>query len=1102
MQTRIFLYLVLLSLGFLIPIFSFAQNIKFEHISDKHGLPQGVINCVYQDSKGFIWFGTQNGLARYDGYQVTVYQSQKGDTTSLSNNVIRSIVEDQNGVLWIGTMGGGLNAYHYDKDAFKLYKHNPSDPSSLSSDEVLSLLVDENGTLWIGTRKGGLCKYIREYDNFRAIFVDTYDMSFNTVNTLLLTKNKELIGGGDSSTIYYVNRKDFSIDTYQAENGHKANIRCMEEGLFPGVLWIGTRGSGVLTFDMNSKKFSGRIANEVGDESKANRLVGIRNTINDLLIEEDGKIWIATQEGLSIFDPYKNRFKNIIESDDEFGLSNSDLLCIFKDKSGSIWMGSSGGGVNVYHKKNLKFQHFKKDPQDENSIKSNVVFSFLEDSDSLLWVGTYEGGLTVFDRENETSFHMGQVSRDIIHNTILALHEDKDRIIWIGYYGGGIQWYDKKSKKIIKTIKAGKGSISNNTIFCFNEDSEGNVWIGNFRGLDIFIKETGEFIHLDEESGLSNNVVTDIVFDNDYKTAWISTLKGGINRLEIGQSYEITKYPKEDQEKGISNNRVNALHIDFNGDLWVATNNGLNRVKKGTTKFEHFFKEDGLPDNYIYGILPDDNGNIWLSTNKGISRLKISDNITYRSIRNYGVDDALQDNEFNQGAFYRSPRSGELLFGGVNGYNSFFPEEIIDNPNIPEVFITSIKCFDEELVLDSSIIEKRNIVLSHKQNYLSFEFVGLDYFYPSKNQYSFMLEGVDEIWHPATNRRYISYPNLEGGDYVFKVRASNSDGIWNIEGKQIHIRIIPPFWKTKWFYSILALSFLGLIWLFFMIRTKAIKRENRRLELMVADRTKELESKNNDITSSIQYAKRLQEAILPSLKKLRSTYPDSFVMYKPKDIVSGDFYWFAERKGKSIITASDCTGHGVPGAFMSMLGINLLNSIVIEGGETRPDLILNELHTKVIESLGQSDPQEKNTVNDGMDMSIVSIDKEDRKVQYAGAYNPLFIFEKSTNSLKVIKADKLPIGSAQLDDKKERIFTLHEYEYSSGDQLFMFSDGFVDQFGGESNKKYKTKNFKKLLLQSCDLSKKEQHSLLERELKEWMGDEEQIDDVLIVGISL
>lgn len=1090
---KLWVYRILILVVTLLSSHMNAQNIKFEHITDSDGLPQNVITSIYQDSYGFMWFGTQNGLARYDGYEFKVFQNRKGDSTTISNNLIEDIIQDESGRLWIGTQGGGVNIYDYISDSFKSYRKGEI---GLTSNDILCLEVNEQGQLWMGTSKGGICVFNKETGTFYSINVHN-NSDLNTVHSLLFSGDT-IYAGGRKSHLFKLNKKSQEVKTFVYKESEKEiSFKRLVKSRFPGTIWIGSRGEGVVTFNEELEDFTGQMTNLKGTENST--LVGTRNTVNDILLHESGDLWIGTAEGLSIFSPYANSFTNIIESNDEMGLSVSNINCIYIDKAQSIWIGTEGGGINVHHQNTNKFQHYKKDEQKNKSLKSNVVFSFLEDDDSLLWVGTYEGGISVFDRSSKVNYYSEDFGLTLKNPSVLDLQQDYKGNIWIGYYGAGIQVFDKKRRKVLKTFNSrDENTIKNNTIFDMEQIQDKSMWIANFKGIDIYDFDTGEFTHISEKEGLKDKIVTDLNYDEVANSVWVSTLKGGLYRVDLNESNKVYKYPAEGEPGGISANRVNCTFTQENGDLWIATSNGLNRLKKGTNTFEQFYREDGLPDNYIYGIETDLNGRLWMSTNKGIVSLILSDLITSASFKSYGLDDGLQANEFNQGAFYRSPKSGELLFGGVNGFNSFFPEEIQSNQNVPAVYVTSIKCFDEQIDLDSNVIVKKEITLDYEHNYLSFDFVGLDYYYPSKNRYSFKMEGVDKDWLPPTDRRYASYPNLSGGEYIFKVRASNSDGIWNEEGTSIYITIIPPIWETTWFYVACIIVLIAITILIFYLRTKQIKKENKRLEETVLERTAELAEKNKDITSSIQYAQTLQEAILPSIDKIKHRFPESFVLYKPKDIVSGDFYWFTELEGKSIITAADCTGHGVPGAFMSMLGVNQFNSIVKQGREWKPNLILQQLHEKVVSVLNQN--KDKDQVNDGMDLSLVTIDEANGKLYYSGANNPLLLLRKGSEELEVFKADKQPIGGAS--EGELRSFTNNELDFAKGDQIFLFSDGYPDQFGGPKGKKFMMKRFKKLLLDTHHLPKMEQKTVLESTIKSWMGAEEQVDDILVIGITL
>nr|MBA3970862.1 SpoIIE family protein phosphatase [Bacteroidota bacterium] len=669
---------------------------------------------------------------------------------------------------------------------------------------------------------------------------------------------------------------------------------------------------------------------------------------------------------------------------------------------------------------------------------------------------------------------------------------DRDGIIWVGTWGAGLNSYDKVTKKV--TIYPEFKNVSAATIVSIFEDYQGNIWVATYgSGVFVFDKKTKKFTKYNSDSGLSIDNIYNI-YEDSKKNIWIATDGGGVIKYNA-YSNVFRVYERDEVSSSISSNSVNCTYEDKKGNMWFGTSNGLNKLDAQTGKFEAFFEKDGLPNDFIYCILPDSKGNLWLSTNKGVSKFNPeAKNENGSAFRNYDVNDGLQALEFNQGAYFQS-KSGEIFLGGVNGFNAFQPEKIQDNPNIPPVHIISYKRFGKEVKLDTLIYDKKYLELSYKQNFFSFDFAALDYQMPGKNKYSYKLEGVDDDWSPPSTQRYASYTELSGGDYVLRVRGANNDGTWNDEGVTLYIRINPPFWKTKWFYTLCAFIVIGGFWGFLKYRTSAIKRENKVLEEKVEERTQELAQKNKDITSSIQYAKRIQLAILPPLEQVFKYFPESFILYKPKDIVSGDFYWFGVKDGKKIIAAVDCTGHGVPGAFMSMIGHNLLNQIISENGITEPDEILNALHRGVQSALRQG----TNVVDtsDGMDVSICCIDSNNEVLRYAGAYRPLFIVNK--DKFEKIDADKNPIGGSQLDF--DRKFTAHTVKINKGDAFYMASDGYADQFGGEKGKKFMVKRFNELLIAMYPESMEEQSKIMDKTFEDWKGTYQQIDDILVIGMK-
>ncbi|MFN4234454.1 MAG: two-component regulator propeller domain-containing protein [Bacteroidia bacterium] len=1063
-----------------------AQELRFTHINSDNGLSMSVVNTIHQDKKGFIWMGTEDGLNRYDGRNIIVFKNKPGDSLTISDNWITSIVSDNNNNLWIGTKGGGLNLYDYRKNNFKSFTHNDSIETSVSSDWITTLLLDED-KIWVGT-DNGLNLFDIKKQTFKNIPIGSKPEERNILS--LYEDKSGIIWIGTFNGFFAFNPKTNKAKLYKDVDAFGEPKVKFSERVYAFLednennFWIGTDAT-LIKFDRKFNTFK---------YYKLNNELNNNDRIRAIIQDSYGWIWVSTLgAGVNIYDRKTDSFKSYKNQvNNNSSISNNNIRCIFEDKAGSVWIGTNGGGANIYHRSNNQFYFFKKESDNPNGLR-HFPMALLEDSKGNLWIGTYEGGVVKKDVETNTyQYFPREINKN--HYSFLSLYETTDGKIWMGSWGGGLNYYDPSTQSFSNPIIEGtkETDLLDNNILCLLQTDENTLWAGTLKGLnkinlnDFKIKKYTTF------EGLSSNAVFCLYFDKAANKLWIGLNNGGINCLNLSDnSIKQYKKQKNNSSNSISNNTVTCIFDDGAGNLWIGTRGGLNKFDKKTEKFQHYFEKDGLPNDYIYGILGDKNGNLWISTNNGLS--KFNPNLKENAFRNYFEIDGIQGNEFNQGAFHKG-KSGKLYFGGVNGYNAFYPEEIKNNTHVPPIVITSFVKAGKEAVLDTIISEKKYLELSYKDYFFEFEFVALDFVSPSKNMYSYKLEGFDLDWSQPSTRNYASYTNIGGGDYIFRVKGSNNDGVWNEEGVAIHIKIIPPFYKTNTF--IIASILIGIlsIILFFRYRTNRIREEKRVLELKVQERTLELAQKNKDITSSIEYAKRIQEAILPQQEVIFKNFPRSFILYKPKDIVSGDFYWFASKNNKKIIAAVDCTGHGVPGAFMSMIGHNLLNQIVIENGITSAAEILNQLNLGVQQALKQNQNSE---TRDGMDVCLCIFDDEKMKLEFAGAYRPLYIIDKNKN-LQIIEGNKFPIGGNQISG--ERRYNSHTIDIKSGDTFYMFSDGYADQFGGEKGKKFMLKRFQQLLIDIYDYSLKGQGELLDKNIEQWKNGAEQVDDILVIGI--
>ncbi len=822
-------------------------DIKFRHLTIDHGLSQNSGYCIVQDNNGFIWIGTQAGLNRYDGYTFKIYESNYDNPNSLSNIFINSMYKDRNGIVWIGTEKG-LNRFNPAKEQFTRYLHDPGDPNSISNNRIFSICGNNSGMLWIGT-EDGLNTFDQRKNQFTCFKTDpdnANSISNNVIRSVYLDRSGVLwigtYGGGlnrfDPEKKRFTCYKNRADDSNSLSNNYVLSI-CEDNS---EILWIGTDGGGLNKFDREKEMFVS-YKNMPEDPFSLSD-----NNVSVICQDRTGTLWIGTDNGgLNIFNPRNESF-TCYQNDpnDPTSLSKNRIKSIYEDNNGGLWVGTRGGGINNYNRKEQKFTYYRHEPNNPNSLNDNMIWRIYEDHDGVLWIGTDEGGLNRFDREKNEFKHYKHEPRNpnsISYNRVIAICEDKAGVLWVGTNGGGLNRFDRETERFIryKSDPNDRHSLSDNRVVCNYEDRSGILWIGTKGGgLNRFNRETGQFFHYkynqDDPYSLGSNKVYTIGEDRS-GVLWIGTFGGGLNKFDR-EKEQFTRYQSDpDNPNSLSDNFIMSFYEDKSGNLWIGTTNkGLNKFNPGKNSFIHFTKEDGLPDNAIYCILEDERGNLWVSTNKGISKF----NPKTEEFKNYDMKDGLQSNEFNCGAGYRC-KDGEMFFGGVNGFNAFFPDSIKDNQDIPPIVITDFqisnktvpigKMADGRSILDQPITETNEIVLSHKENVFSFEFSALNYLHPEKNQYAFMMEGLDDDWHFTGNRRFASYTGLPPGKYLFRVKGSNNDGVWNEEGTSVKITIIPPFWKTWWFYAvfiILIILLLAAISIYQVNRLKIQKEEEER----------------------------------------------------------------------------------------------------------------------------------------------------------------------------------------------------------------------------------------------------------------------------------
>jgi len=822
----------------------YAQGVQstIEQITVEDGLSQSGVFAMLQDSQGFMWFGTQDGLNKYDGYNFTVYKYNEQESNSLSDNFILSLYEDKSGSIWVGTENGGLNKFDCHTQQFSHYTNDPKNPNTLGANYVLSIYEDKFGTLWVGTAGGGLNKFNRETEQFTR-YTHNPDapnsLGHNTVLSIYEDKFGMLWVGTAGGGLNKFNREteQFSRYTHNPNDpnslSHDTVLSIYEDQ--SGSLWIGTNGGGLNKFDRETGQFTHYIHDPANPKSLSD------NTVGSIVEDRFGNLWLATSSwygnyygtGLDKFEAKTGQFNHYNHDPaNPKSLSDNIVLSLLKDNSEILWIGTGFSGINKLDTKDPKFTHYKYAPAHPHSLSDNHISSIYEDRNGTLWIGTFNKGLDKFDRETGQFTHYRHEPDNLnglSSDNIWSVYEDQSGMLWIGTGGSGLNKFDRETGKFTHYIHEPDDpySLSNNTVWSIYEDQKGTLWIGTFHGgLNKFDLETEQFTHYihdpDNPKSLSDNNVF-LIYEDQSGMLWIAPESGPLNKFDR-KTGEFTQYKHDpNNPNSLTYERVVSMYEYPVGTLWIGTyGGGLDKFDIASETFTPYTEKDGLSNNSVVGMLGDDEGNLWLSTGKGLSKF----NPQTETFRNYDVSDGLQGNEFDGVKAYFKSKTGEMFFGGLNGFNSFYPHQVKDNPHIPPVVITDFKKFNESVKLDKAISETKELKLSYKDRFFGFEFAALDYTNPRKNQYAYKLEGFDKDWIYSGNRRYASYTNLDGGTYTFRVKGSNNDGVWNEEGTSVKIIITPPPWKTWWAYTLYVVVLLTAVLGYVQWKTRAQEKEN------------------------------------------------------------------------------------------------------------------------------------------------------------------------------------------------------------------------------------------------------------------------------------
>ncbi len=871
--------------------------LELGHLSLKEGLSQSSVYAIYKDKRGFLWFGTQDGLNRYDGYGFVVYKKDPTLASSLSNNFIHAITEG-NQYIWIGS-DNGLNQYDPAQETFLSFLPQNGAKGGLQHKQINTLLISrDKKTLWIGTPKG---VQTLDLENKKPT-----DKSFKTVALQASEPDVKKIFEDDKGNLWVGHSKGLEKYNHHTRRFEKFLYKSSEKDSLndlsvnaiyqdkQGKLWV---GAGHYVFSLPhppQKQNFIDLTSYVINNANINHL-----SISDINQDKTNIYWIASNEGLfkAKFSQNNTEVTHIVKDvRNPDGLTANEIFTIYVDDTDIVWLGTYTGGINKYDLRNRNFKHYFRNYQDTKSLSSNNIRSFCTESDGKVWVGTYGGGLNLFDINAgtfEVFKHDPTNPNSISDNDIQVVFKDRDNNTWIGTKNAGLNRYKPQSKSFVRYpyLENSKNprpdALLDPFVRVIYEDRKGGLWIGmRGGGLSKLDRQTGKFEHFlhdkDNPQSISSNTVYSILEDSE-GMFWVGTRDAGLNRFDP-QKKTFKSYKHDDKKpQSLSHNNVISLFEDSQKRLWVGTyGGGLNLFDPEKETFKTYGEKEGLMNDVAYGILEDDSSKLWISTNKGIAQFIpellnqdkafFEDGFDYKkpAFKTFDVFDGLQSNEFNGGAYFKSS-SGEMFFGGINGFSVFDPDKIKNNPTLPPVVITDFQIFNISQKAGGEVLKKDiqatdTIRLEYAQSVFSFEFVALNYTRPEKNEYAYRLVGFDKNKWTRTSRRFITYTNLYPGTYTFEVRAANNDGEWNPKKTKITIIIRPPFWLTWWFWTLVALLVIGSAYTAYRRRIRLIKQREEMLEKEVVLQTAQIQQQKEEIQATLDNLQETQTQLLESDK--------------------------------------------------------------------------------------------------------------------------------------------------------------------------------------------------------------------------------------------
>lgn len=1035
--------------SFLLSLSLFSQIYQFKKYNTDNGISQPYIYTINQGKNGYLLIGTGEGLCKFDGISFKSYYTTDG----IAENFVTASYRDNNRNLWFGFNQGSVTLY--DGKNFKSIN-----TSGFTKSPVTAITADDKGNIWCATQNDGVFRISKSFEVsvFKLEFDNEHIYSFE-----FLKNNQVLVGTSEGLKLYELagEEKKPKFITSIPEIP-ETQIHCIVKKKSSTSFWIGTEDAGLFLITPTAKnKFKVvPVAKEL-DISLPN--------IQAIYEDNQSNLWVGTfGNGLFKLSISGNQFtfNEYLHLSDDNGLGSKYIKSLYADHEGNLWVGTYGNGV--VHMTDNYFTFYKH----SNTNYSNSVNS-ISINQRQKWFGL-ENGLLKMDATAKQKWIFYNRSNGFVNDKVTALYQSDSMHLYIGTENNGVFLFDKSNSTFKKLILSSDDLCK--SINCIT-GSGSILWVATKNGVFKIDREKKIKIHFTTENGLPHNNINYIFYDKR-KTLWIGAHSNFLSSIDINTNVIQNRKIYESSDLLT----ITGIIEDQHRNIWLSTfGNGVFKIRKDITTYH---TEQGLFSNYCYGIVQDGSGNIWVGHRNGLSRIKPQKNAIDYFNKNDGV---LGDCNYNS---FAKDEDGNVWFGTTDGAIRFDPHKDKKNIVPPIVNISSVKINDKELKI------AKDIILPYDNYKLRIDFIGISFKANSNILYQYKLEGYDDDWSDKTKNTFVQYGRISDGEYTFMVKAYNNDGVGNNTPVIIKITIEPPFWKRVWFILLVGAFLFYCIYIYVKIRERSHRRFQAELQKALNEKTREvifqkeeIEKKNKDITDSIRYAKRIQDALLPEVKKLNTIFPESFIFFQPRDIVSGDFYWYDQYGDHAIIACADATGHGVPGAFMSMIGSTLLKDITSRQDITSPALALAALDEEIRMLLKQTDEDEDHT-HDSVDLVICEINTKTNFVRMCSTRRSVFIVKN--NELQFLKKE---------NTDRQQYETL-DIQLSKGDTIYMFTDGYPDQFGGEKGKKIKTSNMKIMLEQIHSLPFEKQKMIVDRYFNRWKEGYDQVDDVLFIGIHL